>query len=204
MAKIETVDYKDLASKAKQIRAQAQDLNKELLSAYQHIIDMHKSWYGKRYNDLAKDFNNLAPSINEVLKLTVREIPFALETVANNYSTVNEGSKATSAQQTSEKKMTTVPQPNDIGMRFLTQEVTQIKKLVEDNFKKSVAKMNTIESIYNKITWRSEAADAFRLRFTKLKKQITEDLGKINAQFGKLMQQALDDIQTTEKKNTVN
>lgn len=204
MAKIEVVDYKDLGQKAKQIRTQAQDLNKELLSAYQHIIDMHKSWYGKRYNDLAKDFNNLAPTINEMLKLTVSEIPFALERIANNFSKVNEGAKTTSAQQTSIKKMTNVPRPNDIGMRFITKDVNQIKKFVEDNFKKAVIKMDTIESIFYKITWKSESADAFRARFNKLKKQITNELNKINTQFAKLMQQALDDMQTTEKNNTVN
>ena len=51
MAKIEYVDYVDLAGKAKDIRTHAQELNKELSTAYKSVIDMHQNWYGKRYND---------------------------------------------------------------------------------------------------------------------------------------------------------
>ena len=105
MAKVEYVDYKDLAVKAKEIRAHAQTLNDEFTKAYNSVIEMHKSWYGKRYNELAKDFNELTPSVNEVLKITVGEIPFALETISNNFSQADTGANATTAQQTAEKKM---------------------------------------------------------------------------------------------------
>ena len=203
MAKIETVDYKDLAVKAKDIRTHAQALNKELTTAYKSVIDMHKSWYGKRYNELAKDFNNLAPTVNEILKITVKEIPFALETVANNYSQADTNSNVTSAQQTAETKMENVPTPSDVGMRFITTDVTSTKESVKKNFKNAVTEMNSIESIYNKITWKSEAADAFKAKFTKLKTQIIKEIETINTQFDRLMKQTLEDIQTTENKNTV-
>lgn len=203
MAKVEYVDYKDLAVKAKDIRSHAETLNKELTTAYKSIIDMHKAWYGNRYNELAKDFNELAPSIDEMLKITVTEIPFALETVANNFSQADSGVNATSAQQTQSLKMENVPTPNDIGMRFITEEVTTIKESVKNNLKNAVTEMDSIESTYNKISWKSESSEAFRVKFTKLKSQITEEIETINAQFDKLMKQTLDDIQTTENKNTV-
>ena len=204
MAKVEYVDYKDLAVKAKEIRSHAQTLNDELSKAYQSVIEMHQSWYGKRYNELAKDFNELAPSINELLKITVGEIPFALETVSNNFSQADTGANATSAQQTAEKKMPNVPAPNDVGMRFMTEQVTATKNKVSTNFKNANTEMNTIESVYNKISWKSESSEAFRAKFTKLKAKIVKDIEEVNAQFTKLMQQTLDDIATTEKKNTVN
>lgn len=204
MAKVEYVDYKDLALKAKDIRSHAETLNKELSTAYQNVIDMHKDWYGVRYNELAKDFNELAPAIDEMLKITVTEIPFALETVSNNFSQADSGINATSAQQTQAVKMANVPTPNDVGMRFLTAEVTAVKDSVKANFKNAVTEMNEIENTYNKISWKSESAEAFRAKFTKLKSQITKEIETINTQFDRLMQQTLEDIQTTENKNTVN
>ena len=203
MAKVEYVDYKDLAVKAKDIRSHAQTLNKELTTAYKSVIDMHKDWYGVRYNELAKDFNELAPAIDEILKITVTDIPFALETVANNFSQADSGTNTTSAQQTQSVKMANIPTPNDVGMRFLTTEVTTTKENVKKNFKNAVSELNTIESIYNKASWKSESAEAFRARFTKLKTKITNEIETINSQFDRLMKQTLDDIQTTENKNTV-
>ena len=95
------------------------------------------------------------------------------------------------------------PIPNDVGMRFITTDVTTIKEKVSANFKNANAEMNTIENIYNKISWKSESSEAFRAKFTKLKTKIAKDIEEINAQFTKLMQQTLDDIQATENKNTV-
>ena len=85
MAKIQTVDYEAIPQKASNMRDLGMQLNNELKTAYQSIADMHNSWYGKRYCSLALDFNAMTPSLNEMLNLVVGEIPYALETVANNY-----------------------------------------------------------------------------------------------------------------------
>ena len=88
-------------------------------------------------------------------------------------------------------------------MRFLTSEVTTVKNNVSTNFKNSVEKMNEIESTYNTIQWQSEAAEAFRAKFTKLKGEIISSFENINSQFTTLMEQTLSDIQATENANTV-
>ena len=64
--------------------------------------------------------------------------------------------------------------------------------------------MSKIESIYAKITWESEAAEAFRAKFTALKNEIITSFENINTQFKKLMEQAEQDIENAEKANTVN
>lgn len=204
MAKIEYVDYKDLAVKAKDIRNHAKVLNEQCTKIYQEIINMHQSWYGIRYNELAKDFNELAPSINEMLKLTYGEIPFALETIANNFSQADNGANATSAQQTQETKMPNIPMPNDVGMRFMEVQVKDTKTKVVQGFKNANEKMKEIENTYNKISWKSESSEAFRVKFTKLKNQITNEINQLNIQFDKLMNQTIEDVRTTETKNTVN
>ena len=204
MSKVEYVDYQDLAIKAKDIRNHANELNELFTKIYQEIMSLHQAWYGKRYNELAKNFNELAPSINEMLKLTYGEIPFALETIANNFSQADTGSNTTSAQQTAERKMVNLPTPSDVGMRFMEAQVRETKNNVTTGFKNANEKMTAIENTYNKISWKSESAEAFRAKFTMLKNQITKEIDELNSQFDKLMEQAMEDLRITEQKNTVN
>ena len=203
MAKIMNVDYEAMPNQAKQMRAQGKELNNELVGAYKKISDMHKCWYGKRYNSLVKEFNDVAPKINELLELVVTDIPSALETVANNYSQADKGSNVTSVSKEGPKKITTISQSNDVGMKFLTSEVSNTQKEVSNSFKKSKEKMNTIEAEYGKIKWESEAADAFKAKFKKLKADIVTAFDNIDSQFTKLMEQTKTDIQNAENANTV-
>ena len=203
MAKIQTVDYEKMPSEAKQMRQEGNALNNEMTNAYNRVKEMHSSWYGKRYNELAKSFNGMVPQLNELLELVVREIPSTLETIANNYSQADRGQNATTVDNTSAKKIENLPVVEDVGMRFMTSAVEGVQQQVETNFKKSVEQMNRIESIFNQVTWESEAADAFKSKFAKLKSSITESFNEIESQFTKLMNQTKEDIQNAETANTV-
>lgn len=203
MANITSVDYEAIPSQAKQMRAEAQQLNSEMTKAYTSIENMHNSWYGVRYNELQKAFNNLIPSLNEMLTLVVKEIPFALETVANNYSLADKGTKVTSAINDGPKPITALTITSDVGMKFITADVEATQKSVETNFENSKEQMNKIESIYNGIDWKSEAATAFKSQFTKLKNEIVNSFENLKADFAKLMNETKSDIQATESANTV-
>ena len=203
MANITSVDYEAIPSQAKQMRAEAQQLNSEMTKAYTSIENMHNSWYGVRYNELQKAFNNLIPSLNEMLTLVVKEIPFALETVANNYSLADKGTKVTSAINDGPKPITALTITSDVGMKFITADVEATQKSVETNFENSKEQMNKIESIYNGIDWKSEAATAFKSQFTKLKNEIVISFENLKADFAKLMNETKSDIQATESANTV-
>ena len=203
MANITNVDYAAIPAQAQQMRTLGQELNRELTTAYQSIANMHNCWYGKRYNELVKEFNNIIPQINELLELVVGEIPFTLETIANNYSQADQGSNVTSAAKRAPNKITDLTISNDVGMKFVTSEVESVKTNVSNNFKKSKDKMNTIESAYGRIQWQSEAAEAFSSKFKKLKADIVAAFENIDSQFTNLMNQTLSDIQSTENANTV-
>ena len=203
MAKIQNVDYEQIPSQASQMRTEGQALNKELTTAYTNITNMHSIWYGQRYNALVKEFNKIIPDINELLKLVVGEFPYALEVIANNYSQADKGANVTSAQNTAPNNITDIPLSNDVGMRVLTAEVQNVQNQVSTNFDNAKEKMNTIESIYNKIQWESEASQAFKSKFTKLKSQIISSFENIKSQFTKLMTQTQQDIQSAETSNTV-
>lgn len=203
MAKITNVDYAAIPAQAQQMRTLGQELNTELATAYKSITNMHNCWYGKRYNELVKEFNKIVPEINELLELVVGEIPFALETIANNYSQADQGSNVTSTSKTAPNKIGELTITNDVGMKFITSEVESVKTNVSNNFKKAKDKMNTIESAYGRIQWQSEASEAFAAKFKKLKTEIVTAFENIDSQFTNLMNQTLSDIQATEDANTV-
>ena len=203
MARIDHVDYEAMPRQAKAMREYALELNSELRAAYTNIGEMHNSWYGVRYNELVKDFNELIPQINDLLKLVVKEIPFAVETVANNYAQADKGQNVTSAEETSANNIENLPITNDVGMRFMTSDVANTQRNVSAKFDSSKELMNKIESEYNRVDWQSEASESFKARFEKLKNDILSAFDNINNEFSKLMTQTQEDIENTEKSNTV-
>jgi|GEM_PF-423378 uncharacterized protein YukE len=203
MARIDHVDYEAMPRQAKAMREYALELNSELRAAYTNIGEMHNSWYGVRYNELVKDFNELIPQINDLLKLVVTEIPFAVETVANNYAQADKGQNVTSAEETSANNIENLPITNDVGMRFMTSDVANTQRNVSAKFDSSKELMNKIESEYNRVDWQSEASESFKARFEKLKNDILSAFDNINNEFSKLMTQTQEDIENTEKSNTV-
>ena len=203
MAKIDHVDYEAMPRQAKAMREYALELNNELRTAYSNVGEMHNSWYGVRYNELVKDFNELIPQVNDLLKLVVTEIPFAVETIANNYAQADKGQNVTSAEETSANNIENLPITNDVGMRFMTAEVANTQRSVSEKFDASKELMNKIEAEYNRVEWQSEASESFKARFNKLKNDILMAFDNINNEFSKLMTQTQQDIETTEKAYTV-
>ena len=203
MAKIDHVDYEAMPRQAKAMREYALELNNELRTAYSNVGEMHNSWYGVRYNELVKDFNELIPQVNDLLKLVVTEIPFAVETIANNYAQADKGQNVTSAEETSANNIENLPITNDVGMRFMTAEVANTQRSVSEKFDASKELMDKIEAEYNRVEWQSEASESFKARFNKLKNDILMAFDNINNEFSKLMTQTQQDIETTEKANTV-
>ncbi len=203
MTKIENVNYEAMPVQAQQMRRLGQELNEEVIKAYKSIGDMHTEWYGKRYNELVKVFNNIIPILNDLLDLVVGEIPFAIETVANNYSQADRGYKVTSAANVAPNRVQNIALSNDVGMKFVSSSVETTRTTVSNNFINATTKMNNIETEYNKIEWESEAAEAFRTKFRKLKDDIVTSFENIDSEFKRLMNQAIADIQMAEKSNTV-
>ena len=168
MAKISTVDYEAIPGKASQIRSLGQDVNKELTNAYTSITEMHSNWYGVRYNALVEAFNNLIPQLNDLLQVAVGDLPFVLETVANNYAQADRGSGVVGANNTAPTQIANIPISKDVGMRFLTSAVEATQNTVVNNFNTAVEQMNQIESVSNSMVWESEAAEAYKAKFAKL------------------------------------
>lgn len=203
MAKINSVDYMGIPPLTNSMRGSGRELNSEMTSAYASIAEMHNSWYGKRYNELVKAFNELAPQLNEILALTIGQIPFTLDQIANNYSQTDSGSKITDAINEAPKRIADIAISNDVGMRFITEDVQTVRNKVSKNFKNAKDIMNVIENTYKSMNWDSEAASAFRNRFNQLKADIVKSFDEIEHSFVVLMNQTMEDMHYTEGANTI-
>ena len=203
MARIENVDYKTMPSQANEMRGEAKLLNKELNLAYEGIKGMHEVWYGKRYNELVDGFNDMIPALNDLLTLVVNEIPYTLETIANNYAQVDCGRKVVTPNNDAPQKIRTLEKRQDNGLRFLSADVNSVKQKVSTNFSHAKELMDKIETIYSKVTWKSDASEQFRTKFKTLKNQIVASFEKINTQFNKLMKQTEQDMEIAEKANKI-
>lgn len=203
MAEIDKVDYEAMPERARNIREYALELNSEMRNVYSKVGEMHNSWYGVRYNELVKDFNDMTQSVNEMLELVVTEIPFALENIANNYAGTDKGQGVTSAEETQANKVENLPILNDVGMRFITADVANTQREVAAKFDKLKELMEQINTEYGKVVWESEASERFKDRFNKIKNNIISSFENINNEFSKLMTQTQEDVENTEKANTV-
>ena len=203
MARIDRVDYVAMPGQAKKMREYALELNSELKAAYSNVAEMHNAWYGIRYNELVKDFNGLVEQINELLDLVVTKVPFTIETIANNYSKANKDQNVVSAEETAVNKIEELEITNDVGMRFMTEDVENTQRTISEKFEQSKELMNKIQAEYDRVDWESEASEAFKAKIKELKDSITMAFDNINDQFIKLMTKTQQDIENTEKANTV-
>lgn len=202
---IHVVDYELMPKQANEMRGYAKELNGEMTKAYATVGEMHQAWYGKRYNELVVAFNNMIPSLNEMLKLIVTDIPSALERIANNYAQVDKGQNVTAVSTEEPNRLVELAITEDVGLHYLNAEVAAAKSRILANFDNAKDKMNQIESVYAKLVWQSsDASEAFKSTFTRLKGEIVSSFENINVQFTKLMDQTQQDIEQAEKANTVN
>ena len=88
-------------------------------------------------------------------------------------------------------------------MKFITEDVANVQRSVSDNFRNAKEQMNSIDAQYRKIAWESEASEAFKEAFNKLRTSIITSFDNINSSFTRLMNQTMQDIQSTENANTV-
>ncbi len=205
MARVD-VHYQVLATNAKTIRSYAQELNQYVTSVYTRLADMHSVWYGKRYESLVKEFNNIIPQINDLLDLVVKDIPFSLESIANNYSQTEDGYNITSAQQTAPNKVSELG-PYSEGaedkMRYISADVETTKNQIVSDFDNAKSKMEAIKSVYDQTPWDGEASEAYSSTLTRLKNEIITSFENITTQFTNLMNQAEADVNAAETGNTV-
>lgn len=204
MAKVDQAQIDQFPGIASKIRSFGQELNSEFVTAYKSVIAMNADWYGQRYADLATEFNNLTKTLDDMFTLVVTEVPFNLETVANNYSNWDTGQNVCTAQQATIINTPTIEPSSATGIRFITESVTSTQSSVSANFDKASGCMNSIEQVLKSITWESESARVFKDKFDQMKKNIDEAIKQIKDSFGKSIKTTVEEMEAAETANTIN
>lgn len=202
MANITKVDYESLPGQASAIRSEGKSLKENLEGLFSEAQSMHNNWYGLRYNSFITELNSMVPTVNDILKLVIDEIPIALETVAKNYALAD----GASAKAVNEKEVPSIPaieSVTDVGLKYVSESVATNKTNIETKIKDSIENLSNIESIYSEIIWESEASQAFSSKFSALKSSIETALTAVQANLSKLMVAAEEDISNAEVNNTV-
>ena len=203
MAKTRRVNYEEMAIQVKKIREDGKQLNNQIIKIYSYLTDMHEFWYGKRYNELIKSFNNMVPQLNEILSLVVYRLPYSLELIANNYSIVDKKTKETVESEEESNRIKELKITNDVGMRFLSGQVINIQQEISRCFEIAKEQINKIEIEYKKILWESESAYIFERKFGEIKEKIIDFFEDINVKFKEQIRQTENDFGRVEKANNI-
>lgn len=203
MANVQNVNYEEIPSKAKSLRELGKDINRKLTKIYNSIDEMHNYWYGIRFNELEMSFNDLVSDINELLQLIVGDIPFALETIANDYSNLDRGMSLTSAVNTSPIRILLLDIKNDVGMGFISSEVITIHDSIKQDFETVERYLNEYQSIFSQIDWNSDAANVYKSKFDRIIAFFNNKIDDINAKFDAIIIQTEEDVENAENDGSI-
>lgn len=197
------VDYDEIPIESKSIRGYAKEINSNLIEVYKEVADMHAHWYGKRYNELVEKFNNLVPKLNQFLELIVGEVPCMYEKIANNFSEVDINQNVTTSQEEPVIKLTVNPIINDVGMRYIEEEVTVAEKSIVSILHDTIDTMEIINRTVSQMELVCDGAEEFNSQFSKLTDTFKQVLNNIETQFNMLMEQDRNLMKEAEKDSTV-
>ncbi len=196
------VDYENMPSQSDNIRNTALELNGRLTAVYQKVTEMHAHWYGKRYNELVTKFNELAPQLNQFLEVIVAEVPYMFEGIANNFSEVDIQQNIATARKESYKKIEEIPVIDDVGMRYIQEEVANVQTEILSDFTSAKELMDSMQKTVQQIVLECDGADEFRSQFRILTDTFKQVLDNVETQFTELMNKDREQIENAEKANT--
>ena len=198
---IEEVNYMKMPGQIEQMRDYAIALNKNFTNVYESINGLKSTWYGERYNDLARIFNDIVDDITNLLTLVVGSIPTSLDQVANNYSQADRGTNVTTVSVTSVTPIESIQPTASQPMEYKAQVAQEVQGSVETELNSAISNMDSYESVFNSITWVSDAATQYKSQFINAKNNVTQSINNVKSQFTKLMQQAERDMTASDNSN---
>lgn len=201
MANVKKVVYEDLPNQAQEVRKTAQEMNNEFQSIYKSVDNLRENWYGQRYNDLLTSLNNASADFNSIIDLMQRELPYTLETIANNYSRVDRGQNIVRPDNTKPQKIASIPYSDEFGIKFQTTEIEQTKSKCISSFAFIEGALNNMQGMIDNMSWESSSSDKFKSEYQELKTKITDTINGIKSQFDKSVVQTIADYKITDIPN---
>ena len=203
MGAVVLIDYENLPSQSNNIRNLAITLNERLNDVYINIGKMHEYWYGNRYNDMVTRFNSIIPQMNQFLEVIVTEVPYIIESIANNFSEVDIQQKVSAEQKSGVQTIQTLQVTKDVGMRYIEKEVENIKAIIKEEFNEIRNIMEEINGIMRQTIIECENSGEFKSQFNRLSKSFNQSINNIEIRFIELMENARRQMGDAERLNTV-
>lgn len=138
------IDYESIPNQANKIRNTALEINDKILDVYKQVVDMHAHWYGKRYNELA-------PQFNKFLEVIVSQIPYMFDAIANDFSGIDIQQNVATARKEGYKSIQEIQIFNDVGMRYLQSEVDPYQTEIVSDFRSAKELMDSMQKTVEQI-----------------------------------------------------
>ena len=199
-----SVDYKKLFPVGDKLRQEARALNRLVLDVHETLLQMHETWDGKRWGELATSWNRLIPLFGETCEFLVERAPYAIEVDAYNYAVADGVSLGAEPAKTPSRN---IPGDLSIGTEVInlsdenaTKE-NQKKYEIYTLFKKIIASLGEIEGIFNSTSsiWVGPAADNSRSKFARSKQNISDNITKIQTRVDDCINNAINDLKSQEE-----
>ena len=207
-AHIESVDYLALPGRAQELANTGVDpINTGFQEVFNELENMHQDWYGQKYHTLVAAFNQIIPSIHELLTLIIVDIPSAMNQVAKNYA-LADGVQPAGFQEEGVRFIQELNTTNnDVGLRFKSEAVLNFKDKMLNRLNTIInSDLNQYENIFLNVRtheWQSDAAEAFGTKLSSIKNDLIHSVQDISTLFDNLIAQSQEDIEAAESANTV-
>ena len=198
------VDYKSFPDIIRQIRVDAHDINLEIKEAFIAMNQCHSVWTGDRYNTMVEKFNGIVDDVNKILVLIVRDIPFTLETIYNNYEDHNTDTKK--GVVTTPVSIIPLEVPGEEPLSILGNDESVVQPYINrvtNSFDTSTKKLEKIQNYINNLEWQGTARTELVTSLASLKNKITISFESISDSFKKLVEESVDAILRAESSNNV-
>jgi uncharacterized protein YukE len=196
------VDYRSFPSAVSSIRSHASDLNSDFKSVFSKIENMHSEWQGDRYASLCTKFNGIVPEVNDILELVVTEIPFTLESIANNYEAADTETTAAVAKSESPDKVNELTIPNKEPLYVEATSIENVRSSVSDCLDEAQNRITSIEGIVDGLLWEGKAADNCKSKLKTLKNSLIKSFEELKVDFESLMKTAVEEFNKAEEANS--
>lgn len=205
---IKSVNHANMDIKAKEIRAKAVSMNDNLTKAYDVMKKLYSdnNWRGNRYNKVAEAFNKQTECLNDILRTTVTDIPFAIEVASNNYSSADGTGRP---HQEIKKTIAQIQKLSTSGetetLTYLPNAVHTSQNTIVECINKAKADLESIIQLYGEVKWKTDGASiAFKKQLDQSKAKIDQAIKDVTKIINEQIDESDKAMASSEESSTVN
>ena len=190
---LDKIPYEKMISTATNISSLGQDLSKSLQEAWRIIESMHGQWDGDRWNDVAKAFNDVETSVNELSKYVTEAFSKELGSIGTAFTAWDTGATKEATISTAVKVQTLTATAKGTGK--LTFDLDTIKSLhtnANKTFSNSSEIVKGVANTFNGLSeWTGDTAEGYKGKINTANNKIQKNIDDLRTEFDKAMQEAL-------------